>query len=102
MAAAAEPTPPAEEPVIRDVDLYATRSGTIPTYKWRRAPKGLATRRQLRDMGLSRGRGNDPVTQIECRGDKRIAFLYRIDLVVPKRVPPLAQEAALDKAMARR
>lgn len=102
MAAAAEPTPPADEPVVRDVDLYATSSGAIPTYKWRQAPEGLATRRQLRAMGLSPGRGNDPVVQIECRGGKRVAYLYRIDLAVPKRIPTLAQEAALDKAMARR
>ncbi|GGX58473.1 RRQRL motif-containing zinc-binding protein [Streptomyces chartreusis] len=100
--AASDPALAKEEVVLRDVDLYADPSGAIPTYKWRQAPKGLATRRQLRAMGLSRGRGNDPVAQIECRGGKRVAYLYRIDLAVPKRVPTLAQEAALDKAMARR
>jgi hypothetical protein len=31
-----------------------------------------------------------------------MAWLYSIELAVPKRIPTLAQEAALDKAMARR
>lgn len=68
--------------------------GTVPA-------QGLATRRQLRALGLSPG-GHDPVARLICRGGTRWAWLYRIDLAVPKRVPTLAQEAALDQAMAAR
>ncbi|MFE9770025.1 RRQRL motif-containing zinc-binding protein [Streptomyces sp. NPDC005808] len=62
---------------------------------------GLATRRQLRAMGLSPG-GHDPVARLICRGGNRWAWLYRVDLAVPKRTPTLAQELALDRAMAAR
>ncbi|MGW0607795.1 RRQRL motif-containing zinc-binding protein [Streptomyces sp. NPDC002640] len=82
-----------------DIDLYD--DGRFPSFRWRQAPAGLATRRQLRDMGLRPG-GQEPVARIECRGGKRFAWLYRIDLALPKRTPSLAQEAALDRAMAKR
>ncbi|WP_410540526.1 RRQRL motif-containing zinc-binding protein [Streptomyces sp. KL2] len=76
----------------------ADQHGDLPTYRWRQAPHGLATRRQLRDMGLRPG-GHDPVAQIACRRGKRRAWLYRIDLAVPKLPMTLAKEAALDRAM---
>ncbi|MFJ9380366.1 RRQRL motif-containing zinc-binding protein [Streptomyces sp. NPDC101455] len=63
--------------------------------------EGLATRRQLRALGLSPG-GHGPVARLICRGGTRWAWLYRIDLAVPKRIPSLAQELALDRAMAAR
>ena len=63
--------------------------------------EGLATRRQLRALGLSPG-GHGPVARLICRGGTRWAWLYRVDLAVPKRIPTLAQEAALDRAMAAR
>ncbi|MFF4866807.1 RRQRL motif-containing zinc-binding protein [Streptomyces sp. NPDC001231] len=69
-------------------------TGPVPT-------TGLATRRQLRAMGLSPG-GHDPAAVLVWRSGKRKAWLYRIDLAKPKRKPTLAQEAALDKAMASR
>ncbi len=86
------------EPTVRDVDPYADPTRAIPLFRWRQAPKGLATRRQLRAMDLRPG-GQEPAAQIECRGGKRFAWLYRIDRALPKRTPTLAQEAALDKAM---
>jgi hypothetical protein len=82
---------------------------TIPVYEWGEAPEGLATRRQLRDMCLSPG-GHEPVAQLRCRRClyrplrvcTRMANHVRTDVARPKRTPTLAQEAALDKAMAAR
>lgn len=99
-AAAADPTPGGEPPV-RDVPMYEPRSGVLPVYRWRQAPKGLATRRQLRDQRLRPG-GQDPVAVIECRGGKRKAWLYEIDRALPIRPMTFAKELALDKAMAKR
>ncbi|MFJ6452298.1 RRQRL motif-containing zinc-binding protein [Streptomyces hydrogenans] len=84
-----------------DVDPHDPGDGTLPTFRWRQAGPGLATRRQLREMGLRPG-GAEPVARIECRGGRRFAWLYRIDLAVPKQPMTLAKEAALDKAMAAR
>ncbi|GHA59199.1 RRQRL motif-containing zinc-binding protein [Streptomyces purpurascens] len=97
-----------------DVDLYD--DGKFPEFGRNQAPgavavraavrgkgpvpaEGLATRRQLRAMGLSPG-GQDPVARLTWRGGQRWAWLYRVDLAVPKRTPTLAQEMALDRAMA--
>ncbi|MFC9484658.1 RRQRL motif-containing zinc-binding protein [Streptomyces hydrogenans] len=86
-----------------DVDQHDPGDGTLPVYRWREAGPGpgLATRRQLREMGLRPG-GAEPVARIECCGGKRWAWLYRIDLAKPKRPMTLAKEAALDKVMAKR
>ncbi|MFE2584555.1 RRQRL motif-containing zinc-binding protein [Streptomyces sp. NPDC059378] len=62
---------------------------------------GLATRRQLRALGLSPG-GQEPVARLICRGGRRWVWLYEISFARPKRVPTLAQERALDRAMAAR
>ncbi|MFE1452694.1 RRQRL motif-containing zinc-binding protein [Streptomyces olivaceoviridis] len=95
MAAAADPAT-AEKPAVQDIDLYGTDD--FPVYRWRQAPKGLATRRQLREMRLRPG-GQAPVAAIECRGGKRRAWLYDIDQALPIRPMTLAKEIALDKAM---
>ena len=52
----------------------------IPTFWWRGAPAGLATRRQLRAAGLRPG-GQDIAAQVMWRGvgGVRAAYLYRID-----------------------
>jgi hypothetical protein len=106
---------PTDEDMV-DVDLYD--DGSFPEFGNNQAPgavairaaargkgavpsQGLATRRQLRALGLSPG-GHDPVARLICRGGYRWAWLYRVDLAVPKRTPTLAQEAALDRAMAAR
>jgi hypothetical protein len=69
----------------------------IPTYPYRLAPEGLATRRQLRTAGLQPAR--QPIAaQILWRKGKRVAYLYRVDLARPKRPVTPAQLAALDKA----
>jgi hypothetical protein len=85
----------------RDYDPGGIYHGGMPTYPWRQAPRGLATRRELRARRLRPG-GQEPVARIEWRGGKRWAWLYRVDLAVPIRPMTLAKEAALDKAMAKR
>ena len=72
----------------------------FPTFPYRAAPDGLATRRQLRADGLCPG-GNDPVAQIlwKHHGKRRTAYLYRRDLATPKRIPTTAQLAAITKAL---
>ncbi|MES5824868.1 RRQRL motif-containing zinc-binding protein [Streptomyces sp. RG80] len=99
-----------------DVDLYD--DGSFPEYGFRQAPgaaavfaalrgtgpvpeRGLVTRRQLRALGLSPG-GQKPLAGLTWRNGLRKAWFYRIELAVPKRVPTLAQERALDRAMAAR
>ncbi|MFC0533955.1 RRQRL motif-containing zinc-binding protein [Phytohabitans kaempferiae] len=75
----------------------------IPTYWWRGAPAGYATRRQLRAKGLCPGR--QPVAaQVLWRGigGTRTAYLYRLDLARPKRTATPRQRAAIDRALAAR
>ncbi|MEV6601350.1 RRQRL motif-containing zinc-binding protein [Actinoplanes sp. NPDC051346] len=72
----------------------------IPTFWWRGAPPGFATRRQLRAQGLCPG--HQPIAaQILWRGvgGVRVAYLYRLDRARPKRTASPAVLAALDKAM---
>lgn len=72
----------------------------IPTFYWRGAPAGFATRRQLRATGLCPG-GQDIAGQIKWRGigGERTAYLYRTDLAKPKRTATPRVLAALDKAL---
>ncbi|MGW7645423.1 RRQRL motif-containing zinc-binding protein [Streptomyces bobili] len=84
---------------VVDVDPYD--DGSFPEYRWRQAPEGLATCRQLRAMGLRPG-GHDPVAQMTCGYGKRVAYLYRVDLAVAKLPMTLAKEATLDNPMAAR
>lgn len=75
----------------------------VPTYPWRMAPAGLATRRQLAAAGLRPG--GQPVTaQVmwRGRGRVRVAYLYPVTLALPKRPATPAQLAALDRALAAR
>ncbi len=75
----------------------------IPTYWWRGAPPGLATRRQLRAAGL-RPAGQPVAAQVLWRGigGTRTAYLYRTELAAPKRTATPEQRAALGKALAAR
>ena len=78
----------------------------IPTYPWRFAPDGYATRRQLRARGLRPG-GQPIAAQVmrRCRGRKAgvlVAYLYRIDRAKPVRPMTRAKRAALAKAMTAR
>jgi hypothetical protein len=75
----------------------------LPTYPYHWAPDGLFTRRQLRLLDLRPG-GQDPAAQILWRHHKhrRVAYLYREDLALPKRIATPAQRAAIDRALAAR
>ena len=75
----------------------------LPTYPWRCAPDGLLTIRQLRDKGLRPG-GQPIAAQIFWRhnGKRRVAYLYRIHLALPKRQATAAQLVAIGRALAAR
>ncbi|MFD6344424.1 RRQRL motif-containing zinc-binding protein [Streptomyces roseolus] len=76
----------------------------LPVYRWRLAPEGLATFRQLRALGL-RPAGQPVAAQLERPRRRRgplVAYLYRIDLARPVRPMTPAKRAALAKANAAR
>ncbi|QES06820.1 hypothetical protein DEJ44_15205 [Streptomyces venezuelae] len=76
----------------------------LPVYRWRLAPEGLATFRQLRAMGLRPG-GQPVVAQLERARRRRgplVAFLYRVDRAAPVRPMTPARWAALGRANAAR
>ncbi|MCM8551969.1 RRQRL motif-containing zinc-binding protein [Streptomyces sp. STCH 565 A] len=73
----------------------------LPVYRWRLAPDGYATRRQLRAAGLRPG-GQDVAATLE-RPRRRgrpplVAHLYCVDLAKPVRPMTPARWAALDRA----
>lgn len=73
---------------------------TLPVYPWRLAPEGLATRRQLRALGLRPG-GQDVAAQLERPRRRRpplVAYLYRVELAKTVRPMTPARTAALVKA----
>ncbi|MFG3187560.1 RRQRL motif-containing zinc-binding protein [Streptomyces omiyaensis] len=77
---------------------------SLPVSRWRLAPEGLATRRQLRAMGLRPG-GQDVAAELERPCRRRaplVAYLYRIDLARPVRPMTPARWAALAAANAAR
>ncbi|MFI0187835.1 RRQRL motif-containing zinc-binding protein [Streptomyces sp. NPDC017082] len=76
----------------------------LPVYRWRLAPDGYATRRQLRARGLRPG-GQEVAAQLERPRRRRgplVAYLYRVDLAKPVRPMTAAKWAALAKANAAR
>ncbi|MGW5006610.1 RRQRL motif-containing zinc-binding protein [Streptomyces parvulus] len=78
--------------------------GALPVYRWRLAPDGLATRRQLRARGLRPG-GQDVAAQVERprrRREPLVAYLYSIEQAKPVRPMTPAKWAALAKANAAR
>ncbi|WP_217215429.1 RRQRL motif-containing zinc-binding protein [Streptomyces sp. AC550_RSS872] len=81
-------------------DPTGARHG-IPTYPWRYAPDGLATRRQLRARGLRPG-GQPIAAQVlrpRCRREPLVAYLYRLDKALPVRPMTPAKRRALACAM---
>lgn len=80
-------------------DPDGTRYG-IPTYPWRMAPAGLATKRQLATAGLRPG-GQPIVAQIMWRRRRQdaVAYLYAICAAKPKRTPTPAQLVAVGLAL---
>jgi len=95
----------------REVKRVPRSDSTLPEYDRSAVPEGLVTRRQLRDLSLSPG-GHGPVAVLRCKCcsyrpqwsclHPTRGWLYRVDLAKPKRVPTIAQEWALDRAMAAR
>jgi hypothetical protein len=78
----------------------APASGSLPVYRWRLAPDGLATRRQLRAMGLRPG-GQDVAAELQRPRRRRgplVAYLYRIDGAKPIRPMTPRRRAALARA----
>ncbi|MFB6962454.1 RRQRL motif-containing zinc-binding protein [Streptomyces sp. NPDC056309] len=76
----------------------------LPVYRWRLAPDGYATCRQLRALGLRPG-GQGVAAQVERPRRRRgplVAHLYRIDRAKPVRPMTPARWAALAKANAAR
>ncbi|MFF5401388.1 RRQRL motif-containing zinc-binding protein [Streptomyces misionensis] len=76
----------------------------LPVFRWRLAPDGYATRRQLRACGLRPG-GQPVAAQLERPRRRRgplVAYLYLIDLALPVRPMTEARRAALAKANAAR
>ena len=73
---------------------------TLPVFRWRLAPDGYATRRQLRARGLRPGGQQWPPSSNgpARRRGPLVAYLYRIDLAKPVRPMTPAQWAALAKA----
>ncbi|WP_405471278.1 RRQRL motif-containing zinc-binding protein [Streptomyces canus] len=74
----------------------------IPTYPWRLAPDGLATRRQLRAQGLRPG--GQPISAQAMRINRRtstprVAYLYRVDRALPVRPMTSRKWGALALAM---
>ncbi|MFJ3655489.1 RRQRL motif-containing zinc-binding protein [Streptomyces nigra] len=75
----------------------------IPTYPWRFAPTGYATRRQLRASGLRPG--GQPVaaqvmrSQRSRKGGVQVAYLYRVDRAKPVRPMTSRKWGALALAM---
>ncbi|MGW0693555.1 RRQRL motif-containing zinc-binding protein [Streptomyces sp. NPDC002738] len=78
--------------------------GALPAYRWRLAPDGYATRRQLRALGLRPG-GQDVAAEVQRPRKRRgplVAYLYRIDLAKPVRPMTPGRRAALARAMTAR
>ncbi|MFJ1864084.1 RRQRL motif-containing zinc-binding protein [Streptomyces sp. NPDC088097] len=77
---------------------------TLPVYRWRLAPDGMATRRQLRAAGLRPG-GQAVAAQLERprrRHGPLIAHLYLVELAKPVRPMTPGRRSALVKANAAR
>jgi len=76
----------------------------LPVYRWRLAPDGYATRRQLRAQALRPG-GLAVAAQLERPRRRRgplVAYLYRVDLALPVRPMTPGRWAALAAANAAR
>ena len=71
----------------------------IPTYPFRMAPAGLATRRQLAELKLRPANRQEPDAQIVWRAGARFAYLYQVARAVPKRPATPAQLKAVAAAM---
>ncbi|MFJ6650563.1 RRQRL motif-containing zinc-binding protein [Streptomyces sp. NPDC091290] len=93
----------------REAARMARGGQGLPEFDRGTCPEHLVTRRQLRDRSVSPG-GHSPVGILRCARcrytpqwsctHRTRAWLYDLRLARPKRTPTLAQERALDQAMA--
>lgn len=81
--------------------MYRPAGPTLPVYRYRLAPAGLMTRRQLRAAGLRPG-GHDPVGEIRWRRGRRVAYLYDTTRALPVRPMTPGRARALAAATAAR
>ncbi|MFI9808527.1 RRQRL motif-containing zinc-binding protein [Streptomyces sp. NPDC052301] len=74
--------------------------GALPVFRWRLAPDGYATRRQLRAQGLRPGCQGVAATleRPRRRREPLVAYLYRVDLAKPVRPMTPGRWAALAAA----
>ena len=86
----------------RFFDPTGSRFG-IPTFPWRMAPDGLATKRQLAARGLRPG-GAAVVAQVmwQQRRGVGVAYLYRVADAKPKRTPTAGNLRAVAAMLAAR
>ncbi|MBQ0855730.1 hypothetical protein J8N05_47100 (plasmid) [Streptomyces sp. BH-SS-21] len=97
--------------VRRAIQRVPRSSAALEEFDRGACPGHLATRRQLRAREVSPG-GHGPVAVLRCARCRYTpqwscshpgrAWLYDLRLTRPKRIPTLAQEWALDRAMAAR
>jgi len=78
--------------------VLARREDGLPTFSFHGAPSGLATKRQLRAVGMRPG-GHGPVAQLKWKRGRRWAALYRLDLAAPVRPMTAARWSAHEAAM---
>jgi hypothetical protein len=84
--------------VTTDGRAATATTGEFLAVRYRLAPAGLATRRQLSACGLRPG-GAEPVATLSWGRDLRLAYLYDIRQAKPKRPMTPGKWAALAKAM---
>jgi len=86
----------------RFYDPTGSRYG-IPTYPWRMAPDGLATKRQLAARGLRPG-GAAVAAQVmwQQRRGVGVAYLYQVAEAKPKRTPTAGNLRAVAAMLAAR
>lgn len=70
----------------------------MPTFGFRLAPPGTATRRQLRADKLCPG-GREPFGKLVWKRGRRFAWLFVVDHARSSRIPSSSQLQALDNAM---
>jgi hypothetical protein len=83
----------------RNTWCHGYREG-LPWWRWRWAPTGLLTKKQLHAAGRRLARGQDPYGLIVWKRGRRTAALYRLDLTLPAyRVTPakLVAVAAMER-----
>lgn len=87
-------------------DNEGAKHGGLPTYPYRAAPGGYATRRQLRKNGLQparqpvraqiRWKHHGPSRQSGTKQQERVAHLFLVSEAKPKKPPTAGQQKAVE------